>query len=248
MFYINKPTVKFSCTLPAVDKIMPIIPAKDLVHSWKADAAKTYNSIKNESIQSPKTISKCPGISLIQSQGWIVRTWQDVVVETNNNQFDVRWAAPINQEKYNDEKVLDYHDASLLTCFKNWQDGTLKHLLKFNTGWRVEIPKGYTLYQLPVFYSDQNDFTTCAGAYNWKYGVGSINVPVYWHKLNTQTIIPAGTPLTQLILVPEEEYDYEITKPNEELWRITDFLVNRKFTTDYKSIKDFWKNRKNNGN
>lgn len=237
--FFKKPKLEFYCTIEGVDSVMPIIESKKYIHEWKNESIKKFNLSKKNN-ERHSSVARCPGINLIQSQGWIIRTWQDVAIETYNNDTEFSWKTPANQETLNSEAYINYHDQSNTEHFKNWPKNTLKNIIKFNTGWRAKIPKGFMLLQLPVFYSDENRFTTCSGAYD--YGIATLNVPVYWHELNDNTLIRAGTPIAQLILVPKEEYSFKITDVDHKAEKLAELINSNTFIKNYKNIKDFWRN------
>ena len=100
------------------------------------------------------------------------------------------------------------------------------------------------LYQLPVFYHDDNRFTTNAGCYTDEMKIADLNVPMYWHLLNDNTLIKAGTPIAQLILVPKDQIDFEIIPIPQELEQVNNIVKNNAFIKDYKDIKSFFRQTK----
>jgi hypothetical protein len=240
MFFKKKSKLQFYCTVPGVDKTMPIIPTKKLAFEWKSKSARDFNNAKTCPIEGlVYSISNCPGINLLHSQGWVVRTWQDIIIKTDIENL-VRWQTPINQKLLNGEDYVSTHNSDNFKNFENWPLHTLKSLIKIQTGWRCLIPDGYVLYQLPIFYQDDNRFTTNAGCYTNELKVADINIPMYWHLLNSTTIIKAGTPIAQLILVPKKQLDFEIIPVPIELEQVNEVIKNNTFIKDYKDIKSFY--------
>lgn len=242
MFFKKKNKIRFYCNIDGIDKIMPIIPISEMTFDWKKKSAKEYKPSKCPLGTKPRTVSRCIGINTLHKQGWVIRTWQDIVIETNGDGISFKWITPMDQKQFNGQDNISFHDTEHFKHMKNWNEGSLKTIIKINTGWRCDIPKGYILYQFPVFYDDVSCFTTMAGCYSPDYGPAQLNVPIKWNVLNGKTLIPAGTPIAHLILSKQESIDYEIVKPDKEKMKISNMVSGRKFIENYNDIKNFWKN------
>jgi hypothetical protein len=244
MFFKKSSKLKFYCTIPGVEKTMPILPTRNLAFDWKTKSAKDFNNNKKCPVEDlVQSISNCPGINLLHTQGWIIRTWQDIIVNSEPTGL-INWQTPINQKLLNGEDYVSTHNSFNFKNFENWPLHTLKTLLKIQTGWRCIVPNGFVLYQLPVFYHDDNRFTTNAGCYTDEMKIADLNVPMYWHLLNDNTLIKAGTPIAQLILVPKDQIDFEIIPIPQELEQVNNIVKNNAFIKDYKDIKSFFRQTK----
>ena len=71
-----------------------------------------------------------------------------------------------------------------------------------------DIPKGYELQILPVYYDDDPKFTACPG--KCEGFQSDFNVHIFWHEQNGRITIPAGTPLCQLVPVRKETIPLEL--------------------------------------
>ena len=82
IFKRDKPKIEFCSEIIGVEKIMPIIPAKDLPLEWVKRATA---HVKKEGLYdahiSKAHITRCPGIISSRTQGWIVRAHQDIEIE-----------------------------------------------------------------------------------------------------------------------------------------------------------------------
>ncbi len=242
---INK--VRFVSVIPGLEEAMPIIKTSEYKHKWKKRASL---DLSDGEIKCPVTkilnVSRCPGINNIQSVGWVLRLWQDVTIETNED-GDVSWRSSFDQSTEGSGDLIQFHEDEIFGKYRtNWPKGTAKHIIKFNTGWSAIIPKGYNLLQIPVAMADENEFTAVEGMYGGDLGPAILNVPVYWHNLGNIKTIKAGTPLAQLILVPDEEYEYSVEPSTEETNKIFDVygkLINNTFMVNYNKLKQWWGNR-----
>lgn len=198
--------LKFYCFDPEVAKNMPIIPARDYDFEW-VNKAKEYYLINNESVKT----TKCPGIFSLISKGWIQRSYQDITIKTNNDGESFEFITEDQKKKRGGKYTNSYvngHNKEQLQIFKAWQDNTLKTVLKIQSPWCVDIPKGYSLLMMPLPYSDDVRFTAASGLLK---GKNFLNVQLYWHCKNSTELIKSGTPLNQMFLIKDESHDYSIS-------------------------------------
>lgn len=214
MFRWRKEKIVFETLIPGMDKLMPIIPAKDYKHPWVDRALDNLANIRknpNYGMERMVHTAKCPGIFKVQRHGWIVRTWQDIVIETNGDRENFLWTTPIDQMKLNEEDYVSSHPSDQFQEYMdNWPDNSIKTIIKIHTAWRCVVPKNYYLMLMPVTYSDESRFTTLPGFISREMGPAHINIQMMWNVLQGKTLIKAGTPIAQLLLVPKEELEMEM--------------------------------------
>ena len=235
--------IEFFSSIPGVEKVMPIVPSSQITYDWKQVEAHRYKEAllkSNNPSVSQRSLLKCPGITSITSLGWILRTWQDVYIETNGDGSSFNWKTPINQTELVGYDYISPHVNLLYESKKeSWPVNTLTNIIKFSTGWRVCIPKNHTLLQLPVQYGDDNRFTAISGSYSYDYRIAELNVPVYWHALNSKELIKAGTPLAHLILIPDHQYKaVSSVYKNSSIFEVYHMLFNSVFNIDNKNVKE----------
>jgi hypothetical protein len=246
MFKWRKEKIVFETTIPGMDKLMPIIPAKDYKHPWVSRALDDFANTRNHpnyGMEPMHHTTKCPGIFKVQRHGWIVRTWQDIVIETFGDGQTFNWTTPIDQKQINKEDYIGMHSVEQLYKFmQNWPENTLRTLIKINTGWRCVVPKGYYLMQMPVPYADENRFTTLPGYFMRETGPAQMNTQLMWHVMNGKTLIKAGTPLAQYVLIPKDDYEMEMKTIGKEcnihdLYQLSDA---QRFVKNYNQIKNIF--------
>jgi hypothetical protein len=251
MSLFKKPKVVFECLIPGVERLMPMVEAKDIRHAWVNKAQQELAQLrKSPSWGMEKLIhtAKCPGIFQLQRHGWVMRTWQDVTIETFGDGSRFEWASPIAQNKLNEQagEYIGFHpEMQLANYMDNWPKNTLRTLLKFQSPWRCVVPKGYYLLEMPVAYSDESRFTTVSGFFNYEQGPAQMNPQFMWHIPNGKTLIKAGTPIAQYILVPKDKYDMEIKVSKQADEHEFFNLVNtNKFVKNYGEVKRIYGEKK----
>lgn len=214
--------LEFACLIPEVVKTMPIVESNQINFDWLRMAISNWKEVRENSSKhdTPKHIAKCPGINAISRRGWVQRAYQDILINTDGS-GGFAWKTPIDQSIMNlgHEFVFPYvghHSSSLVEPFGFIKNGTLPTIIKIQSPWIAKIPKGYYLLVLPIPYPDDKRFTSTAGILDPELGVNFLNIQIYWHCLNSEEIIPAGTPLAQYFLVKKEEIDVEVRVADQD--------------------------------
>lgn len=201
-------TIKFYSFIPEYTKNFPIRKISLGDYNWISRLKEDF--ILNT--QQENHTAKCPGIMLMCKTGWVQTAYQDIEIETFGDGVDFNWKTEIDQSKISEighilNNYVHYHTPDQFDKFKPLPNNTLKTILKINSPWFVEIPKGYSLLRLPVPYQDSDQFSVPSGILNYN---NFLNVQLYWHCLKGKNTIKKGTPLCQLILIKNHELNYEI--------------------------------------
>jgi hypothetical protein len=204
MFFKRNKTIEFIHSVPGVAELMPIIPAKNHKHKWVERALENFSEVRQNHLwkhQRTTHITRCPGIFSLQRHGWILRTWQDIEIETNGDGKTFTWRTP---SKIGEDYVGFHDESQLAKFFSVWPDNTLRTVIKIQSGWSCIVPNGYYLLEMPVPLLEDHRFTTVSGYLSKESGPAVLNVQLLWHVLKGKTLIPAGTPIAQYILVPKQ--------------------------------------------
>jgi hypothetical protein len=100
------------------------------------------------------------------------------------------------------------------------------------------VPKGYYLLEMPVPLSEEQRFTTIPGYFSREAGPASMNVQLLWHVLDGATLIKAGTPIAQYVLVPKEQPSMicRDAMPSDKL-SLSTLYDSSRFVKNYRDIK-----------
>lgn len=246
MNFFRKPKLKFECLIPEVAEQMPIIPARKISFRWAKDMIENMKNTQHlwsANVQHTH-VAKCPGIALVSRQGWIQRSYQDIYIKTNGtNNFT--WNTPLDQSTITVDHewkypYINYHPGTDTEPYGILKPNTMATMVKIDSPWVVTVPKGYYLLCMPIPYQDDNRFTASAGLIDGDAGINFLNVQLFWHCLDSEEVIPAGTPLAQYFLIKKEKVDVEIGSYNNQTLKNLrsrrlklDSLYNRK----YQSLK-----------
>lgn len=243
MFW-SKPKITFECLISGVERIMPMIPAKDLKHAWVHRAHQELINMRKDpewGMKKEVHTARCPGIFNLQRHGWVMRTWQDITIETYGDGKSFNWTTPIDQKRLNltaGDYIGSHSEIQLANYMEHWRADTLRTLLKLQTPWRCKVPKGYYLLEMPIPYLDEDRFTTIQGFFSREQGIAQMNPQFLWHVPVGKTLIKAGTPIAQYILVPKEKVDMEIyvETPADE-HEFFELVNSHRFVKNYGEVK-----------
>lgn len=215
----KKPTIEFFSLIPEVADIAPIIPAHSVKPNWFKLAQDDFiTKSKNPDFGMNRFLhtAKCPGIFNLIRYGWVMTTWQDIVIKTNGDLQSFEWRTPLDQTKLtngiNVGEAVGHHPPRQLSDYQGGWDDSLNCVLKMHTPWRCIVPKGYYLLEGAMPYTEETRFTTIPGFYSQEYGVSQLNVQLKWHVLDGETLIKAGTPIAHYMLVPKDEAQLVVSK------------------------------------
>lgn len=240
-FFKKKPTVEFICRLEGVEELMPIIPAAEYKHAWTGRVLEDFKKKRANPEYGMKhelTTAKCPGIFNLMRHGWILRSWQDITIETNGDGVTCNWTAAADQKALGCADAVDFHPPEQLVNFLDNWDGVIQAIVKFPTPWVCKIPPGYFLLEMPVAYSDENRFETMTGYFSSEYGYAQMNPQVKWKVPYGKVLIKAGTPLAQYILVKRDQFDVVVRKESPKENRLAKLIYEHAFVKNMKRFKE----------
>jgi len=214
--FFNKPKFKFYSTIPGVCETYPIIEAKKVKHNWVKPAVDAFKAkIANiDNYQNTLTgVAKCPGVFDIMHQGWILTAWCDIIIEVDLDKNFINWRVPemLNGLTCGDDfnkPVVSFISTANPEMSIPMKKSDIPLLVKINTPWTVEIPKGWKLLLLPVSYSDDTRFKSTEGILRSEEYM-EINPQLYWSVKHGSELIKAGTPLCQMIPVRDNSVTFE---------------------------------------
>lgn len=255
MFNFFKKTEKleFVSLLPEMTQLMPIEPSRQVSYNWLKEAMADYKKIKAQ--KEPLTerfthFTRCPGMLSISKTGWVQRAWQDISIRTNGDGVSFEWTTPIDQNIIDADHnwkwpYVSHHPEDLYSQFNKLGNHTLKTVIKIQSPWVAYIPKGYYLMSMPIPYPDRHEFTPAIGLLDGDYGPNFLNVQMFWHELNGEVKIPAGTPLCQYMLIKKHDIKgivREYNKKDIDNLRLRASTIDSKWQSNYTQLKKYkWK-------
>ncbi len=232
------PKVKFYSSIPAVTNLFPIVPAKTVKRIWFKETAEFYKEIRAD-IRNFKHqfsgVAKCPGIINLLSEGWILTSWFDFIIDINQETKSFSYIVPPELESELKERnpefgkpLIQFMNLNLPQMKIPIPDDVFPLLIKISTPWAAEIPKGWRLLFLPIPYPDDTDFVSSTGILS--PGDREINPQIFWKTSAKTKIISAGTPLCQIIPIPDNSIDFEcLDYDKKQIKKQDEYFYNKSF-------------------
>jgi hypothetical protein len=231
--YMEK-NIKFVALYNNVIEMFSPKPASECLPDWyKIQQPYTNNNIRSE--KKTATIKKCIPVFDAITSGYIIFTCMDIKVSSNENVPYYEWASSFNKGSTMDP-AIEFHENKQADQHALLQN--LSFIPKFTNPWSIQTPKGYSVLFTTPMHRDL-PFQILPGIVDTDRYAAQINFPFFLKDPNWTGIIPAGTPIVQVIPFKRESWkksfggEKEKQKVLKSLNTIIPFFYNA-----YKNI--FW--------
>lgn len=217
----KKSHVRFYTLEPGVHDLFPIVRASTVRRPFESEEHTDTTALSSK---------YCPGIRKLIATGWVVTAPADFLIKTSGDGTFFEWAEPIKFSKGTPDiaNYISSHTQSQVDPLLDDATNTLRTVIKVETPWRLDASDDLIFLQIPISYNKEPRFTAAHGFLDPKY-MHAINVQLFWHVLNGETLVRAGTPLCQII--PIEKSTLSMSKFDVEIVKAT--------TKDYERERSF---------
>lgn len=190
------------------------------------------------SVQKGKPAAKryqiCPGLTDFANSGYIITAHTDIHIKANSigTMVKVDWPSHITsqQRRVLEPKPFEYEIVDGLVKI----EGVKKAVNKIPTPWMIESPEGYSAYILPaIMHSDFLDKIHVYPGITDSDRFYTVNF-VFSAVKECEFIIPAGTPLLQVIFFKRETFVAECRKSSEH-------EIDKYFHNKVSSVSNFYR-------
>jgi hypothetical protein len=215
--YCPKPTVKF---LP----------------EWYKKTDSYIGIDKNNSFGENATIKKCIPVFDVLTLGYTITTYCDIFIKNNNGNIEYKTPTSLGMSS------VEFHTIAQAPYHPNVSNQLFP---KFINPWSITTPKGYSSLFIPPVHSANTYFKILEGFVDTDRYNCPVNFPFVLNDLSFQGLIPAGTPVAQVVPIKRESWimeegsDKDLLKMNQD-----SLLLNSKFYDRYKKI--FWSKKQYN--
>ena len=238
-FFKKKSWVRFANLIPGVEVAHPIIRTQDHRFDWFKSASMDFKQrVEHRSLTEPiSSPNRCPGISDLFKTGYIVTAPIDFVIKTSaRDPRGFSWSMP---DSVGIDGYIGNHSYDQLAKFAPFRSDTLQSIIKVNTQWKMSSSDDIVFLQMPIPYPDHNNFTAVHGIIDCNQYL-ELNTQLYWHKLDDEVLVEAGTPLCQLIPIPRTLALDLIVEPANDRDRYLSqawlYLARKKYVNNVKSF------------
>lgn len=167
-------------------------PAINFIPDWFKKSPNSEGSVKH-----------CPSFPEYFSQGYVIPLWTDITLFYNPEIDNYGWESSSNLFK------VEFHGNNQFLNFADFKFLNSKGIFvfKLECPWKMITPKGYSTYQLPMFYSFNEDFTILPGIIRTDIH-HQLNQQLVLHKSKETILIKRGTPIAQYIPFKREKLPF----------------------------------------
>jgi len=170
---------------------------------------------------SNETAKKCPPMLDAVMTGYVIQTTEDIMVEQRNGAPHFHWSHGLG---------VDFHVPSQISTHSRSQQSVPKWKNPFG----VQTPAGYSTMFIPPVNQDSPLVMPFSGMVDTDTFIQPVNFPFLLTDPNFDGLIPAGTPLVQLIPVKREEWEHSVHSGTTEAIKRANRLKQSVFQHGYK--------------
>jgi hypothetical protein len=206
----------------------PPTPAIKIIPDWYKNTPEYMSGKKLiEDAKSTSTIKKCIPVLDAMTAGYILYTQVDVQVTQVDDKPYYQWAS---------QDAISFHPIVQAPLHPNKNDAPYP---KWSNPYGIKTPKGYSTLFVPPLHNPNGIFTVLPGLVDTDSYFANVNFPFVLNDVKWEGMIPAGTPMVQVIPIKRDVWKMGIGLDKE---RKEKNLVSAKLTTmwfnSYK--KQFW--------
>jgi hypothetical protein len=185
-----------------------------------------------------QTIKKCMPVFDALTAGYIIPTYGDVYVRQESGVLDGKEVkAPYFS--WSNFKSIEIHSEAQVN---NYPKSTGFGAPKWLNPWSIKVPKGYSVLFLPPMHNSNKIFEVMEGIVDCDEYIAPVNFPFYLLNTEFEGLIPAGTPLVQVI--PFKRDGWQMTKGTNKDLANSASINNKLKTKFFDSYKNLFRTAK----
>ena len=213
----EKPVIEFISMLPMLSEIEDTrpVPANKFIPQWWKDMPFDLNMDKEKYRFESGLVKQCPAFPDLFSSGYILPMWADTTIYFDKDTGIYEWkcgsmGSPFKINVFEQYKFIDQANYTY--------KGNLANIIfQFVNPWYIRLAKGYSVFQLPLFYHPTGKYDILPGTYDGHIAnTNKLEIAYFTDK--EEIFIKKGTPLVQYIPYKKENFDLVIRdQTNEDL-------------------------------
>jgi hypothetical protein len=201
-------------------------PAIKFIPNWYKQMEASFPKEKTPDTLS--SIKKCIPVLDSITAGYIIVSPCDVYVSFNDGEPTYRSAIP-NLIAFHPRKQGYKHPSAMEFQFPKWSNP-----------WAIKTPKGYSCLFIPPMHNPNDWFQILEGIVDTDNYSASVNFPFILKTPTEDFMIPAGTPIAQVIPFKRDVWQSKVSE-NTDLPNEISRQLNSKFFDRYKHM--FWQRK-----
>lgn len=217
--------ITFTDTIGVASEYAPK-PAIHFIPDWYKKIEARFP--KEQTPDSQTTIKRCIPVLDAMTAGYIIVSPCDVYVTIKEGEPNYHSSIP-NLIQFHPRKQAYTHPLVQDLPFPKWMNP-----------WAIKTPKGYSCLFTPPMHNPNSHFVILEGIVDTDNYFSSVNFPFVSKKPTTEFMIPAGTPIAQIIPFKRDKWESELSEDTKELQKIDRYLFSQ-FFDRYKRM--FWERK-----
>lgn len=201
-------------------------PAMRFIPDWYKKMEPSFPKEKNPS--SLPTIKKCIPVLDAITSGYIIVSPCDIYVTIKDGEPDFESPIP---------DLIHSHPRKQAYLHPNANDFNFP---KWINPWAITTPKGYSCLFIPPMHNSNKWFTILEGVVDTDTYSSNVNFPFVLKNTTEEFLIPAGTPIAQVIPFKREKWKHSLSD-NKEPHNAIFAYINSQFFDRYKRL--FWQKK-----
>lgn len=174
------------------------------------------------------SIKKCVPVFDAITTGYIIVSAYDVYVKQEDGEPKFQSAEP-NMIHSHPRSQAHLHPSANEFQYPKWINP-----------WGVKTPKGYSCLFIPPMHNPNKWFTILEGVVDTDSYVAPVNFPFTLKDPTGEFLIPAGTPIAQVIPFKREEWVSSVSNDTKEYNKVSRYM-NSRFFDRYKNL--YWQKK-----
>lgn len=199
------------------------LPASKMIPSWYKNIESRIPNKKTP--DSTPTIKKCMPVFDAITAGYIIVSYCDVYVSIKDGEPSYQSAVP-NAISFHPRKQAYNHPLANEYMFPKWMNQ-----------WGIKTPRGWSCYFKPLAHNPNPWFEIMEGVVDTDLYTSPVNFPFVLKETDKEFLIPAGTPIAQVIPFKRSGWKMQVVNKSEK-YEKSGKLLETQFFDRYKKM--FW--------
>lgn len=227
--------ILFTDTRGVISDFLPK-PAKKNLPDWYKNTPSYQGDKKEISLKGvSSTIKKCTPVFDILNAGYIIPTWADLWVKKENGKNVIFSSSPSME--------VDWHPNGQISLHP--EKGANEVAFKFINPWSIRTPKGHSVLFTPPFHNPNPYFEVLSAIVDTDTYYTPTNFPFFLKDCDFEGVIPAGTPMVQVIPFKRQTWKMNFGTTKDEISAAKNFAELR--TSFFQSYRNrFWNKKEFN--
>ena len=216
--------------------------SKNIIPTWYKKMSSYINGEKRPigDGQTTGTIKRCMPVFDSIGAGYIIKTHSDLYVSTITNTDELGIETKTKWFEWSSSNILTFHEAIQAPIYPGVNHDKIP---KFMNPWSIETPKGYSVMILPPMHRDL-EISILPGIVDTDKYINPINFPFMLSNPNFEGLIPAGTPIAQIVPFKRDRWsigfgnDKNISKINKSFFLLKSRIFDS-YKTQFREIKEY---------